>query len=138
MAIPNSIEARLIYRCAFQRHEDAQILLRNEHTTGAVYLSGYGVECILKALLLDALVPVQRQLVLESFRGKQAHDFDWLRTQYLVNRGSRFPPFVSEAFTLVKDWSTDMRYWPRTLKTDEAEGFLNAARTILEWADGRL
>ena len=52
MAIPASIEARLYYRCAFQRHEDAQILLRADHTTGAVYLAGYGVECILKALVL--------------------------------------------------------------------------------------
>jgi hypothetical protein len=80
----------------------------------------------------------QRQLMLESFRGKLAHDLDWLRTQYLENRGSRFPPSVSEAFTLVKDWSTDMRYSPSSLKTDEAEGFLSAANTILEWADGRL
>jgi hypothetical protein len=138
MAVPTSIEARLYYRCAFQRHEDAQILLRADHTTGAVYLAGYGVECILKALVLSALATAARTAMLNSFRGARAHDFEWLRTQYLENGGSRFPRGIPEAFTLVNDWSTDMRYLPRTLKADEAEGFLDATGKILRWADGRL
>ena len=58
MAVPASSEARLYYRCAFQRQEDAQILLRADRTTGAVYLAGYGRECILKALVLSALTPI--------------------------------------------------------------------------------
>ena len=45
---------------------------------------------------------------------------------------------IPEAFTLVNDWSTDMRYLPRTLKADEAEGFLSAAENIIRWADGRI
>ena len=138
MAIPASIEARLYYRCAFQRHEDAQILLRADHTTGAVYLAGYGVECILKALVLSALAPAARTAMLNSFRGARAHDFEWLRTRYLENGGSRFTRATTEAFTLVSDWSTDMRYLPRTLKADEAKGFLAAAESIIHWADGRI
>ena len=62
--------------------------------------------------------------MLNSFRGARAHDYEWLRTQYLQNGGPRFPREITEAFTLVNDWSTDMRYLPRTLKADEAEGFL--------------
>jgi hypothetical protein len=46
MAVPASSEARLYYRCAFQRQEDAQILLRADRTTGAVYLAGYAIGCI--------------------------------------------------------------------------------------------
>jgi len=80
MAIPASIEARLYYRCAFQRHEDAQILLRADHTTGAVYLAGYGIECMLKALVLSAVAPAARTEMLNSFRGARAHDYEWLRT----------------------------------------------------------
>ena len=138
MAIPASIEARLYYRCAFQRHEDAQILLRADHTTGAVYLAGYGIECMLKALVLSAVAPAARTEMLNSFRGARAHDYEWLRTLYLENGGARFPRKMTESFTLVNDWSTDMRYLPRTLKADEAEGFLAAAENIIRWADGRL
>jgi len=139
MAVPDSIEARLFYRCAFQRHEDSQVLfLRGDRTTGAVYLAGYGVECMLKALILAALAPAPRAEMLQSFRGARTHDYEWLRTQYLENGGARFPREVNAAFTLVNDWSTDLRYLPRTLKADEAEGFLSAAASILRWADGRL
>jgi HEPN domain len=138
MAVPTSPEARLYYRCALQRHEDAQILLRADHTTGAVYLAGYGIECILKALVLSSLAPAARRAMLDSFRGARAHDYEWLRMQYLQNGGARFPREITEAFTLVNDWSTDLRYLPRTLRPHEAEGFLVAAETIIHWADRRL
>jgi HEPN domain-containing protein len=138
MAVPTSIEARLFYRCAFQRHDDAQILLRADHTTGAVYLAGYGVECILKALVLADLAPAARTAMLDSFRGARAHDYEWLRTQYLQNGGARFPREITKAFTLVNDWSTDLRYLPRTSRTEEAVGFLSAAERIIRWVDGRL
>lgn len=138
MGVPGSTGARLFYRCVFQRYEDAQILLRADHTTGAVYLAGYGVECILKALVLAALGPAARTATLQSFRGARAHDFEWLRTQYFENGGSRFPREITADFTLVNDWSTDLRYSPRTLKADEAKEFLAAAHRIIRWADGRL
>ena len=138
MAVPGSIEARLYYRCAFQRYEDAQILfVRGGRTTGAVYLAGYAIECILKALALSALTPAKRAELLQSFRGAKAHDYEWLRTQYLQNGGARFPRDVNAAFTLANDWSTDLRYLPQTMRPDEADGFLTAAKTIMRWADGR-
>ena len=138
MAIPTSHEARLYYRCAFQRHEDAQILLHADHTTGAVYLAGYAVECTLKALILSAMTPHDRDVMLRSFRGAKAHDYEWLRDRYLFNGGARFPRHVTEAFTLVNDWSTDLRYLPRTLKDEEASDYLSSAAIIMQWADGRL
>jgi hypothetical protein len=50
MAIPSSSDARLYYRCAFQRYEEADGLFRAEYATGAVYLAGYGIECIPESL----------------------------------------------------------------------------------------
>jgi hypothetical protein len=138
VAIPASREARSYYRCAFQRYDDAQVLQRAEHTTGAVYLAGYGIECILKALILEGQSPALRQSVLDSFRGSHAHDYEWLRSRYLLNGGARFPKVVTVAFTLVQGWSTEMRYLPRTWRADDADAFLAAAGTILRWADGRL
>ena len=137
MAIPNSMDARLYYRCAIQRHEEAVVLLRADYTTGAVYLAGYGIECVLKALLLIAVPPGDRTNTLKSFRGGQAHDYEWLRSCYLTRGGARFPPQITRSFTLVNGWSTDLRYNPRKVKTVDAEAFLAAAVDIIRWAEGR-
>ena len=58
MATPSSKESRLFYRCAKQRYEEAQILLEAGRPTGAVYLAGYGIECMLKALVIS-MVPAR-------------------------------------------------------------------------------
>lgn len=138
MAVPSSSDARRFYRCAFQRYEEAKVLLEAGYGTGAVYLAGYGVECILKALILAATPVAGRGDVLKSFRGQRAHEFDWLRTKYLAAGGTRFPSDVARDFALVNDWSTDLRYSPGTVRAADAEGFLRAAVAIIRWADGRL
>lgn len=138
MAIPNSSDARLYYRCAFQRYEEAEILMRADKTTGAVYLAGYGIECILKALILMAVPATTRPDTLRMFRGNNAHEYEWLRTLYLTNHGARFPIHITQHFTLVSDWSTDLRYTPRSVRDHEAEAFLASAVAIIQWADGRL
>jgi hypothetical protein len=138
LAIPGHPEARLFYRCAFQRFDDAQVLLRADHTTGAVYLAGYAVECILKALVLMTIPLAGRPAMFQTFRGQRAHDFEWLRTQYYQNGGPRFPREINESFTLVNVWSTDLRYVAGSLRDEESEGFLAAAANIMRLADGRL
>src|SRR5262249_50744245 len=111
---------------------------RAEFTTGAVYLAGYGIECILKALVLMAVPAANRPEMLRSFRGGWAHEYEWLRTQYLTNGGARFPRDITQHFTLVNDWSTDLRYVPRSIRAEEAEAFLASAVAIIGWANGRL
>ncbi len=138
MPIPNSTDARLYYRCAFHRYEEAEVLLKADYTTGAVYLAGYGIECILKAMVLMVVAVGERRNMLMSFRGSKAHEYEWLRSVYLTHGGSRFPREVNQHFTLVNDWSTDLRYTPRSVRMDEAKAFLAAAVAIIQWADGRL
>jgi hypothetical protein len=103
-----------------------------------VYLAGYGIECILKALVVMAVPEANRSDILKSFRGRRAHEFEWLRSLYLTNGGARFPPDITQHFTLVNDWSTDLRYTPRSVRDEEAEAFLASAVAIIRWADGRL
>src|SRR5258708_2709251 len=79
MPKPRSAEAKPFYRASIQRIEDARVLLENRRTTGAVYLAGYGVECILKVLLLEPTPKTRRAGVLTLFRGQLAHNFDWLK-----------------------------------------------------------
>lgn len=138
MAVPKSIEARRFYRCASQRFDEAGVLYGTGYRTGAVYLAGYGVECMLKALILSVTPPSQDQAAVESFRGKAGHRYDILRARYLKKRGASIPRHVGRAFALVETWSTELRYSPAEIKEREAREFLNAAKVIMEWADGRL
>ena len=55
MAVPRGKEARLFYRCAKQRSGEARVLQAAFMPTGAVYLAGYSVECILKALIFSVV-----------------------------------------------------------------------------------
>jgi hypothetical protein len=43
-----------------------------------------------------------------------------------------------DAQVLLNDWSTEMRYLSGTIRFEEAEGFLSAAKEIIKWSDGRL
>src|SRR3990172_5903719 len=112
MALPQARTAQPFYRSARQRFTDGQFLLDAGRTTGAVYLAGYGVECMLKALLIDAAPRNRRAELVKSFRGAKAHDFEWLQKQYRALKGPPFPQRILERFVLVSTWSTDFRYRP--------------------------
>lgn len=116
-------DSRLFTRCAVQRYEEAEVLQEAGYTTGAVYLAGYSIECILKALLLASVRKADRSTVLKSFRGSKAHDYDWLRIEYLAVGGSLFPREIARHFALVNNWSTDLRYIPRFIRSDESSAF---------------
>ncbi|MCO6457219.1 MAG: HEPN domain-containing protein [Pirellulaceae bacterium] len=139
MGLPTAQEARPFYRAGKQRFEDARLLLHQaERTTGAIYLAGYGVECLLKALILSVVPAAQRQAMEANFRGARAHNYDWLKARYFENRGAQFPTEVSKAFALVNTWDTEWRYRAGTAPRRDAEAFLESAEQIIIWADGRL
>jgi HEPN domain-containing protein len=138
MAIPSSKESRLFYRCAGQRFEEAEILLEAGKHTGAIYLAGYGIECMLKALVLSSVPRSSLAVVKGMFRGNRAHEYEWLKSEYRVRSGTTFPSEITLYFALVEGWSTDLRYEPGTLATKDAESFMKAARAIIDWIDRRL
>lgn len=138
MTLPHALEARLFYQSAFQRFEDARFLLNEERTTGSVYLAGYSVECILKALILSLLSPARRKTMLNSFRGSKAHDVDWLKQQYHKNGGPAVPAAITQQLARVATWTTDLRYQPGAVRKNEATAFLDACKAIFDWADARL
>ena len=138
VAMPSSVQARRFYRAAKQRFDDALLLLEMERTTAAVYLAGYSVECMLKALILSAVPQAQEAALLARFRGARAHDYEWLLELYAEQGGARLPASVVPHFVRVNSWSTDMRYTPGTMAAHEAQAFVEAAIAIMTWADGRL
>ena len=139
MGLPAAQEARPFYRAGKQRFEDARVLLEKaERTTGAIYLAGYGVECLLKALVLSVVPTRLRHQTVAEFRGARAHNYDWLKARYFANGGALFPAAISKAFALVNTWDTEWRYRAGTASRRDAEAFLQAAEQIIMWADGRL
>ncbi|MDB5327490.1 MAG: hypothetical protein JWM57_3059 [Phycisphaerales bacterium] len=137
MAIPTDIHARRYYRVAYQRLDDGEALLRISRPRAAIYLTGYAVECILKALLLMSTPAGERQNVRATFRGAGAHNIDRLREQ-LIRRIGRLPVIEARHVSLVSSWSTDLRYEPGQGDPDDATAFLAAADSILTWANGRM
>jgi hypothetical protein len=138
MGLPAAAEARPYYRSAKQRFTDAELLLEGGRTTGAIYLAGYTVECMLKALLLSLIPQGKRQEMLQQFRGSRAHDFEWLQARYYEYGGPRFPADTQRDFVFVNTWDTQIRYESGTARPRDAEAFLNAVQRIVNWAEGRL
>jgi HEPN domain-containing protein len=138
MVLPNAPEARPYNQAAKQRFDDAQFLLNGQRNTAAIYLAGYCVECIMKALILSTLPKTKRLAMVASFRGGKAHDFDWLRSQYAENGGPRLPTAINTAFSFVNTWAVDIRYMARTAKHSDAARFVKSAKQIMKWADERM
>ena len=138
MATPSSKEARRFYRAARKRREEARCLLANGFTTGAVYLAGYGNECVLKALILNATPMSGEAAVLATFRGNRGHSLTWLRDGYAAAGRPPPPREVSADILFVLRWTTGLRYDPKRTADDLAADFLAATDRIFDWADGRL
>jgi HEPN domain-containing protein len=138
MGLPRVQEARLYYRAAKQRFDDAELLLEADRATGAVYLAGYTVECFLKALVLAAVAPGLRKQLLGEFRGSRAHDIEWLSALYRRHARAVIPREVSRHLARVAAWSTDLRYTTGVLKRREADQFRESVVAIATWADGRM
>jgi HEPN domain-containing protein len=138
MALPKSPEARLYYRAAKQRFDDSQLLLASGRTTGAVYLAGYTVECFLKALILANVAANRRQRLLEEFRGSRAHDIEWLGALYRRYVGATIPREITRHLSRVASWSTDLRYVTGSIKSRDADEFMDSVIAIAMWADRRM
>jgi HEPN domain len=138
MAIPKDVNARLYYRVAHQRLQDGKLILdRLGRAPAAIYLTGYAVECIAKALLLSSTSANERAGMLQLFRGGRGHDFAWLRAR-LAERGCTMPGNIARDWAYVSSWSVDLRYQPGPGDLDEAVQFVKVARVIVDWTDGKM
>lgn len=112
--------------------------MENGFYIGAVYLAGYAVECMLKALILNASPKRQHASLEAGFRGKRAHDFEELRLQCKRLGSIAFPPTVSQSLAFVGTWETDLRYRPGLGSLQDAQRFLEVTKSIVSWADDHL
>jgi HEPN domain-containing protein len=138
MGLPQPQEARVYYRAGKQRFDDAEFLLEAERTTGAVYLAGYTVECLLKALILASVARGLRQELHGEFRGARAHSIEWLGSIYRRHVQVAIPQDVTRHLSRVASWSTNWRYESGRVKAREADEFMESVTAIAAWADGRM
>jgi hypothetical protein len=107
--MPEAQTADQYINVADARITDARALFDAKRYEGAFYLSGYGVECSLKALLLDRTTVAQYPKMLRFCRGKSGHELNKIKER-LRKRGVEFPRTVARAFASVRTWSVGLRY----------------------------
>ncbi|MDB5293949.1 MAG: hypothetical protein JWL69_5190 [Phycisphaerales bacterium] len=135
-----------------RRFADAQCLLdsrRLERANGAIYMAGFVIECLLKALLLDRHPNLQKKVDPARLSPSDAevmglvyrrHDLDDM-LGFLPEVQAKLSGIKSEAghdlwqeFNAVcEEWTVYARYSPLNAKLDEAESFLDIVREVKKW-----
>ena len=136
---------------AQDRFDDALCSLHsgdNSRATGAVYVAGFTIECLLKALLLERhrnlVGPVDPAKLSrtdrEVFELLYRHDLDDMlgflpeverKLSVLVNRRGR--PVWDDFRRLCEEWTVYARYSPKRVAMEEARGFVETIREVKEW-----
>ena len=112
------------------------------HMRGAMYLSGYGVECQLKAYLIKQHPPLDRLSdVLAELRtkdpnirdicGAAGHDLEYLLqlSELETSLGSQ----QKINWNICKKWKSSWRYDPSSVDRRVAEEMVSAARSLVMW-----
>jgi hypothetical protein len=135
MAPPQDVDARKYYRAAQQRMLEAEIILdKAELPAASIYLAGYAIESMLKALILARTAVNHRPEVRRSLREDLGHNLRRLRVEAGL-RGANPPPAVTSALLFALSWSPALRYEPGPALMADAKQFLAATRAIVVWAD---
>ncbi len=128
---------RNLKNLALTRLKELEVLLNNRQYSGAYYLSGYVIECALKACIAKQTKKFEfpeKKTVMDSY----THDLEKLvkvakldtQLKSLVN-----DPDFSLRWSTVKDWSEDSRY--QTHNRQEARDIYSAITDpyhgVLQW-----
>jgi HEPN domain-containing protein len=124
---------------ARQKFDVADFLYKNTtYYLECIYLAGYTIECAFKALILSRISKNEREDYRKKyFHGGNAHKYGvligWLKEHCEISLNTRIADAVQKA-----TWSVDLRYETEQKDAGDAEEFLDAAKTILNWVEGVL
>ena len=132
---------RLIRAAAVHR-EGAEVLLKScpKRATSAlahevIYLSGYVVECALKAKLLSRFNKGKHPEKLLWMKTELGHYLEKLKHE-LANKGVELLDEQKEHLKRVRSkWSPEMRYRTQRWSTEDASRVYLAAEAILNWVN---
>jgi HEPN domain-containing protein len=135
-------EVKRFYRAAAAHLDAARELLdacpekaASARGHDVVYLSGYVVECVLKALLLSRVPEKKHQTELKKLKQELGHDLEKLKKE-LSQKGVDLPKEQKENVYRVRPmWSSEMRYDIRLWKRGAAERVFLAAEAIFGWVN---
>ena len=122
---------------ALTRLQDAKVLLDNHQYSGAYYLSGYVIECALKACIAKKTKQYDfpdKNTVMDSY----THNLEKLVTGADLNKqlkSLKNDPDFSPKWSEVRDWSEESRY--KKYNQEEAHNIYSAITDpnhgVLQW-----
>lgn len=117
----------VLMQSANERLRDAKVLDKRENKryTGAVYLGGYVLECLLKA----AICTVQGTVRLPA--KYLTHELNELLDA--TGYRSTLPREIARKFADVTFWNVRLRYQGKRYNADEARRFLKNIEEIRQW-----
>lgn len=131
MGTPASSVPRRFHRVAFQRLEEAEVLFEAGYYNGSVYLAGYAVECMLKALILNSTPEKEHDSIEAEFRGQRAHHTNGCATalrKQALQRCRRRSVSRLPSSTRGKRRSGTLRVWAITRRFTVPDGNAKADR----------
>ncbi len=136
---------------AERRFADAECLLQSrnqERANGAIYMAGFVLECLLKALLLErhpnlgtAVDPAKlsnsdREVFESLYRHDLADLVDFIRPE-LEKKFSQIPLSGGSLWRVFNDvceeWTVHARYAPFSARLDTATAFLDTVKEVTKW-----
>ena len=127
-----------------RRFDDAKCLVDSgdqKRANGAMYLAGFVIECLLKALLLERhsnlQVPVDPAQLSPSDREVfdllYRHELDAMIV-FLPELNKKLSSSTWRQFqTICEEWTVHARYSPLNAKLDRAKDYLNTVKEVKRW-----
>ena len=104
--------------------------------TEVIYLSGYVLECSLKALVLSNTPLKQHEKMIERFKADIKHDLEKLRL-LLHEKGIEITKKNLTHFRQVfRIWNSEMRYEAKPREKLVAESIVAATESLADWIAG--
>ena len=130
-----------MWKVAIKRRADARRLFEGgqPHTSGAVYLAGYAVECKMKAIAMEvhgvsSLRALTSKLNLDD-NAVFTHGLEALLALLPFEHSFRRSQVWRDFTTQVARWRPSWRYAPRDWPEDKARAFLSAVDRVYMWLD---
>ncbi|PSB20047.1 DNA-binding protein [filamentous cyanobacterium Phorm 46] len=122
---------------ALTRLEEVEVLLNNHKYSGAYYLSGYVIECALKACIAKQTQEFDfpdKKTVMDSY----THDLEKLIKVAKLDKELKSllnDPDFSLRWSMVKDWSEESRYQThnRQKALDIYSAITDPSHGVLKW-----
>jgi HEPN domain-containing protein len=118
---------RVLLEAANVRLQDAKVLLKSKRYSGAVYLGGYVIECMLKVAICD-------YLGVSHLPGQYAvHNLELLLSASGLQKELKASLILTEQFDVILKWTVSIRYRGAVIQTEEARKFMKAVLEVREW-----